>query len=112
MGRADRRDPVVGPGREIHDHPVHVVEDGAKSRKGPDGPDLPATATHEIGQTGRPDEVVGQDRDPRGQRRISARWWKTSRAVTTPVGTPSWMIGMCRKPPTAILLMARAIGSS
>ncbi len=46
------------------------------------------------------------------QSSVSARWWKTSRAVTTPVGRPSSMIGMCRKPPTAILWMAIAIGSS
>src|SRR6478735_876670 len=58
-----------------------------------------------------PDEVLGEDRDAGGHPNASARWWKTSRAVTTPVGWPFWRIGMWRNPPTAIRWMARAIGS-
>src|SRR6185436_8749885 len=39
-------------------------------------------------------------------------WRKTSRAETTAVGIPRSAIGTWRKPPTAILLIATAIGSS
>ena len=78
----------------------------------PDRDRIAPAARTSAGQARRPDQVVGEDRDrgPARQPTISARWWKTSRAVTTPVGRPSSTIGMWRNPPTAILWIATAIG--
>jgi len=112
MRLRDGEDAVIGPRRQIDDDVIDRGKGRRQRGKGPDRDDLPARAAYEIGEAGRPDQVIGQDCDARGQSSISARWWKTSRAVTTPVGRPSLMIGMCRKPPTAILWMAMAMGSS
>ena len=54
------------------------------------------------GQPVGPDEVLGEDdhagRHDEARSIEDARWWNTSRAVTTPVGRPSSTIGMWRKP--------------
>ena len=110
--QGDRRDAIVAARREIDDDPLDVGQGALERGRRPDGHVHATRATHELGQACRPDQVIGQDGDAHGQPSISARWWKTSRAVTTPVGRPSSMIGMCRNPPTAILWMAMAIGSS
>ncbi len=107
-----RLDPVVGTGGEIDHDPIHVGQDRLQGGQRTDGYWFPSRATNEPVQAGRPDQVVGEEGDARSQPSISARWWNTSRAVTTPVGRPSSMIGMWRNPPTAILWMAIAIGSS
>ena len=60
-----------------------------------------------------PDEVLGEDGDRGSVSRTPARGGGRRRApMTTPVGPPSSTIGMWRNPPTAILWIATAIGSS
>lgn len=102
-GSLDGRERVVGTSRQVDDR--EIGED-----KGPiEFGCRPGSFRRGTGQLRGPcqaflpDQVLGEDRDPRRQLIVSARWWKTSRAVTTPVGRPSSMIGMWRKPPTAIL---------
>ena len=116
-GLPDGDDPVVRPSRQVDDHSVgrrqRLVERGERSNRrtiGARGLDLGDEA-------GRPDEVVGEDEDAharsaRRQPSVLARWRKTSRAETSPVGRPFSTIGMWRKPPTAILLIATATVSS
>ena len=94
VGLGDREDAVVRPCGEVDDHVVDRRQGGGQRGHRPERDDLAPRATHEIGEAGRPDEVVRQDGDSRRQSSISARWWKTSRAVTTPVGRPSSMIGI------------------
>jgi len=112
MGEGDSLDTVVGAGGQVDDDPVDVgqraLETGRRADRHRDG----VTRADQVRKARGPDQVVGEDRDPGGQSSVSARWWKTSRAVTTPVGRPSSTIGMWRKPPTAILWIAMAIGSS
>ena len=108
----DRRDAVVCARGQVDDDPIDIRQSGLETGRRTYGERGRAGSTNEVGQSGRPDQVVGQDRNPRVQSSASARWWKTSREVTTPVGRPSSMIGMWRNPPTAILWIAMAIGSS
>jgi hypothetical protein len=74
VGRRDRAHPVVGSGREVHDHPVDVGQDAVETGRRADGNRDRITGTDQVGQAGRPDEVVGEDSDAGGQSRVSARW--------------------------------------
>jgi len=112
LGALESLDAVVGAGGQVDDDPVDIGQRGLETRRRPDGDRDPIAGVDQVGQARRPDQVIREDRDPRRQSSVSARWWKTSRAVTTPVGRPSSTIGMWRKPPTAILWIAIAIGSS
>src|SRR4029079_6201186 len=103
---------IVSTGREVDDHAIHVRQGDLQCGQRSDRNGPAAGSPDEGGQPGRPDQVVRQDGHALAQDRLSARWWKTSRAVTTPVGLPSLMTGIWRNPPTAILWIARAIGSS
>jgi len=94
VGQRDRGDAVVGAGGQVDDHPIDVGQRALQAGQRADRDGLGLARPDQVGQAGRPDEVVGQDRDPGGQSSVSARWWKTSRAVTTPVGRPSSTIGM------------------
>jgi hypothetical protein len=69
----DRGDAVVRPGRQVDDDVVDLGERRREGRRRPDGHDLAARAMHEIRQARRPDQVIGQDGDARGQSSISAR---------------------------------------
>ena len=64
---------VVGPGGQVDDDTVDVGQCRRKGRRGPDGDGLTFGAPDEIGQAGRPDQVIGEDRDARGQPSVSAR---------------------------------------
>src|SRR5205807_2714282 len=135
---------VVGPRGQVDDRVTRSVDRGEEIVEAPD-PDRYATRRgHGIGESRGPDQVVGQDDDPRqrdlggaialpgdlgplerrrgirshgrsparAQDNPAARCLKTSRAETTPIGVAPSMIGTWRNPPTAILWMATATGSS
>jgi hypothetical protein len=72
-GRLDRADSVVGPRGQVDDDPVNVGEDRFQRRKRPDENRGRSGASDKLGQPGRPDQVVGQDADSRGQFIVSAR---------------------------------------
>ena len=72
--RGDRRDPIVSPGGQVDDRPVNVGERRRECGGRPNRHGLGTGGPDEIGQPGRPDQVVGQDRDSPGQPRVSARW--------------------------------------
>src|SRR2546422_3827278 len=115
-GTLDRRERVVRARRQVDDHRIgrgeRDVQFGSRLRPR----HRRAGAFERSRQAVLPDEVLGKHDDPRrrhGQPMIEAMWAKTSFAETTPVGSPPpSTIGMCRKPPTAILLIATAMGSS
>ena len=70
----DRAASVVGPRGQVDDRPVDIGEGRleGRGRSNRDGPG--AGAAYEPGQPGRPDQIVGQDRDPLfGQFNVSAR---------------------------------------
>ena len=94
MGEGDGCDTVIGPRRQVDDDVVDLAEHGLQALDRPYGDGGRARTTHKVSQPGGPDQVVREDGDTGGQSRVSARWWKTSRAVTTPVGRPCSMIGM------------------
>jgi hypothetical protein len=73
MRPLDRRDAVVRPGGQVDDDAVDVGKGGREPRRCPNGHDVATRTAHEIGQARRPDEVIGQDGDARGQASISAR---------------------------------------
>ena len=126
---ADREDPspgrrgqlegghaVIGQGGQVDDRGVAPGQARTEPVERRNANWFGADGLHGPRQPVGPDEVLGQDDDAHGHdeaRSIEeARWWNTSRAVTTPVGRPFSRIGMWRNPPTAILWMATAIGSS
>ena len=74
VGRGDGGQTVVGAGGQVDDDPVDIGQDRVESRRRPDGSRLRARATHEVGESGGPDQVVGEDGDARSQARPSARW--------------------------------------
>ena len=114
VGDGDRLDPVVGAGGQVDDDAIDVGQERRQARRrsrrerrrAPAARTPSARRVAQMRSSARIATRVGAQANP------SARWWKTSRAVTTPVGRPSSRIGMCRNPPTAILWMATAIGSS
>jgi hypothetical protein len=94
MGPGDGIDAVVGAGGQVDDDPIDVGQRTVETGGRPDRDRDRIARPDQIGQAGRPDQVVGEDRDAGCQSSASARWWKTSRAVTTPVGRPSSTIGI------------------
>jgi hypothetical protein len=73
-GRAgDRRDPVVGPRRQVDDDMVDLGEDRLETRDRADGDRLGAGTANEVGESRRPDQVIGEDGDPGAQSSIPAR---------------------------------------
>jgi hypothetical protein len=73
MGRGDRCEAVVCARREIDDDPIDVREGRLERRLGPDRSRLAARGADEIGKSGGPDQVVGEDGDAGDQTRPSAR---------------------------------------
>ena len=73
FGALDGLDAVVGAGGQIDDDPVDVGQRRVKPGRRPDGNRDRIARPDQIGQAGRPDQVVGQDRDPGGQSSVSAR---------------------------------------
>jgi hypothetical protein len=69
----DRGDPVVGPRGQVDDHAIDVGERSRETARRSDRDRDGAGSPYEVGQACRPDEVVGQDRDPGGQSNDSAR---------------------------------------
>jgi hypothetical protein len=69
----DGEDTVIGPRRQVDDDVIDSGKGRCQRGKGPDRDDLSSGAPHEIGEAGRPDQVIGQDGDARGQSSISAR---------------------------------------
>jgi hypothetical protein len=71
--QGDRRDRVVGPRRQVDDHAVDLRRCRLEIGKRPHRDRDRVGAPNEIGEPGRPDEVVRDDRDPGGQSSVSAR---------------------------------------
>ena len=94
LGALDGLDPVISAGGQVDDDPIDVGQRALEAGCRADGNRDPIARSDQVGQARRPDQVICEDRDPRRQSSVSARWWKTSRAVTTPVGRPSSTIGM------------------
>ncbi len=94
LGALESLDAVVGAGGQVDDDPIDIGQRPLETRCRPDGDRDPIARSDEVGQARGPDQVIREDRDPRRQSSVSARWWKTSRAVMTPVGRPSSTIGM------------------
>lgn len=69
----DRADPVVGPCGQVDDRPVDLGESRFEGCRRANRDGNGAGTAHELGQPGRPDQIVRQDRDPLGQRIVSAR---------------------------------------
>ena len=71
--QGNRRDGVVGPRCQVDDDAVDVRRGRLKGRQRAQGNRDRVGAPNEVGQPGRPDEVVRDDRDPGGQSSVSAR---------------------------------------
>jgi len=74
VGESDGGQAVVGAGGQVDDDPIDIRQGRLERRRRPDGSRLRARATHEVGESGGPDQVVGEDGDARSQARPSARW--------------------------------------
>jgi hypothetical protein len=73
MRQGDRGDGIVRARRHVHDHVVDVAQRRLQGRRGADGQGDRLGAPNQIGQAGRPDEIIREDRDPGGQSSVSAR---------------------------------------
>src|SRR3954447_7536711 len=63
VGGGDRLDAVISAGRQVDDDPVDVWQGRLERRLGPEPLRLAAGSTDEIGKSGGPDQVVGEDGD-------------------------------------------------
>ncbi|MFL5668644.1 MAG: hypothetical protein ACJ77U_04585 [Chloroflexota bacterium] len=73
VGSRDRRDAVISPGRQVDDDPIDVRQGRLERGLRPDALRLASGSTDEIGKSGGPDQVVGEDGDACGQASPSAR---------------------------------------
>ena len=105
---------VVGPGGQVDDHRVDAGRGSPRDRSTVrTGTTAAARGPDEVGQPGRPDQVVGQDRDAQASAERSGQVVEdVARGDDARSAARRSTIGMCRKPPTAILWIATAIGSS
>jgi len=73
VGGGDRLDAVISAGRQVDDDSIDVGQGGLERRLGPEPFRLAAGSTDEIGKSGGPDQVVGEDGDAGDQTSPSAR---------------------------------------
>ncbi len=73
VGLRHGSDAVVGTRGQVDDDPIDVGEGCLEAGCGPDGYRDGVRRPDEIGQAGRPDQVIGQDGDARAQPSVSAR---------------------------------------
>ena len=73
MRRRDGDKPVVDAGGQVDHDPVDIRQHRFERDERPDRLRLSARATDEVRQSCRPDQVVGEDGDARGQSSASAR---------------------------------------
>jgi hypothetical protein len=69
----DGLDAVVGASGQVDDDPIDVGQRAVEAGRRTDRDRDRIARPDKIGQAGRPDQVVGQDRDPGGQSSVSAR---------------------------------------
>ena len=72
-GPGNRCHAVVRPRSQVHDHAIDPGQGIHEGRCGTDRHRGRPGGAHQVDQPGGPDEVVGQDRDPLCQVRVSAR---------------------------------------
>ena len=96
----DRDERVVGPGRQVDDREVGArrAPGRTRARSWPASASAPAASTAVARRSCQIRSCARTAIRGRHREAPRARWWKTSRAVTTPVGRPSSTIGMWRKP--------------
>lgn len=73
VGHGDRGQPIVGTRRQVDDDPIDSGERRVQRRQRTQRQRVGTGTTHEVCQSGGPDQVIGQDRDAHGQSSVSAR---------------------------------------
>ena len=73
LGKGDGGHSVVGARGQVHDDAVHVLERRLKGVERAHRHGVRACTSDKVGKAGGPHQIVGEDGDPGGQSRASAR---------------------------------------